>query len=185
MRTVQNPSNLRSRENFHSLDQQNLKEVKQNNQSTDFCCSSWRLKLSKKGDRNISLCARSISNRIFCRFCKKTFLFWTNNFFGQIPLHWIYEGENNPLNVFLIFRELRWKLGSNPTQWESWNPHFKELRFPDKSLNHFSNKSDLIKHRLSLMKWPNKNGDFFKKTTTTFINFFFWVSIIFQHQSAE
>ena len=26
-------------------------------------------------------------------------------YFGQI--HWIFEGENNPLNVFLIFRELR------------------------------------------------------------------------------
>ena len=80
-------------------------------------------------------------------------------YFGQILLHWIFEGENNPLNVFLIFRELRWKLGSNPTQWESWNPHFKELRFPDKSLNHFSNKSDLIKRRLSLIKWPHKNAE--------------------------
>ena len=80
-------------------------------------------------------------------------------YFGQILLHWICEGENNPLNVFLIFRELRWKLGSNPTQWESWNPHFKEMRFPDKSLNHFSNKSDLIKHRLSLIKWPHKNAE--------------------------
>ena len=28
-------------------------------------------------------------------------------YFGQILLHWICEGENNPLNVFLIFRELR------------------------------------------------------------------------------
>ena len=80
-------------------------------------------------------------------------------YFGQILLHWIFEGENNPLNVFLIFRELRWKLGSNPTQWESWNPHFKELRFPDKSLNHFSNKSDLIKRRLFLIKWPHKNAE--------------------------
>ena len=80
-------------------------------------------------------------------------------YFGQILLHWICEGENNPLNVFLIFRELRWKLGSNPTQWESWNPHFKELRFPDKSLNHFSNKSDLIKRRLFLIKWPHKNAE--------------------------
>ena len=69
VRTVQNPSNLRSRENFHSLDQQNLKEVKQNNQSTDFSCSSWRLKFVNKGGRNISLCERSISNPIFCRFC--------------------------------------------------------------------------------------------------------------------
>ena len=84
VRTVQNPSNLRSRENFHSLDQQNLKEVKQNNQSTDFSCSSWRSKLIKKCDRNISLFARSISSWICCRFCRKLFcssnnLFWTNS----------------------------------------------------------------------------------------------------------
>ena len=105
-------------------------------------------------------------------------------YFGQILLHWICEGENNPLNVFLIFRELRWKLGSNPTQWESWNPHFKELRFPDKSLNHFSNKSDLIKRRLSLIKLPYKNAE---KTIT--YQLLFWVSIILisrlQHMSAE
>ena len=28
-------------------------------------------------------------------------------YFGQILLHWICEGENNPLNVFLIFRDVR------------------------------------------------------------------------------
>ena len=101
-------------------------------------------------------------------------------YFGQILLHWIFEGENNPLNVFLIFRELRWKLGSNPTQWESWNPHIKELRFPDKSLNHLSNKSDLIKHRLSLIKWPHKNAEKNNNISTLFSG---WVSYSSQRYS--
>ena len=137
-----------------------------------------------KERRQARLCAHSISNRICCRFCQKLFCTEQRIYFEQIPHHWICEGENNPLNVFLIFRELRWKLGSNPTQWESWNPHFKELRFPDKSLNHFFNKSDFIKRRLSLIKLPYKNAE---KTIT--YQLLFWVSIILisrlQHMSAE